>query len=79
MDSSSIMEGNKATEKYSGLDQSLRFIQSLVSHRVQRPTAMQEVHQNTGLGASNLFQENRVASDEDMENQGTYLNVITRS
>ena len=70
------MEGNKVAEKYSGLDQSLKFIQSLVSHRTQRPSEIQEVQQNNKLGAANEFEQNRLANDEDMENEGINFDVI---
>ena len=69
MDSQSIEEGNKAIEKYSGLDQSLKLIQSLVSHRVQKLSQGHEVQQNQKLGAAPEYTDNGFAKDEDMENQ----------
>lgn len=44
MDSSSFLNKSNVSEKYSGLDESLQFVKSLVSHRVQEPSFTEEMN-----------------------------------
>jgi hypothetical protein len=64
MDSSSMLEESKITTKYSGLDESLRFVQSLVSDRFKMEESMtQEASQQ--LRDEDMPQEDNAPMDVD--------------
>lgn len=74
MDSSSIFEDSKISDRYSGLDESLRFVQSLVSHRIKSPEA-EAVQVNSDNGYLNGTNEHQFEQDISPQTNGNMDDV----